>query len=66
MEEHAWTQLSYIYARLGLEHQHFGETSCKIHADNFCRQNKNQCVIMIGYFMLRVITKHHHMMEYKM
>ena len=34
MEGHAWTELSYIYARLGLELQHFGETSCIIHADN--------------------------------
>ena len=47
-----------------LENHHSGETSCTIHADNCCGQNKNQYVL--GYFMWRVMTKQHHRIEYKM
>uniref|UniRef100_A0A8W8N980 DUF7869 domain-containing protein n=1 Tax=Magallana gigas TaxID=29159 RepID=A0A8W8N980_MAGGI len=47
-----------------LQNHNSDETSCTIHADNCCGQNKNQYVI--GYLMWRVMTKQHNRIEFKM
>lgn len=46
-----------------LQNHNSDETSCTIHADNCCGQNKNQYVI--GFFMWRVMTKQHNIIEFK-